>query len=234
MSKTFKFLSNLSGKTYYSQHGQDRFLEEYIFRGYSNGIFVDVGANDGISINNTLYFEKTNNWTGINIEPMKAEFETLKKERPNCVNLNCAVSDFNGTDEFLQISGYSSMISGLKNEYDDRHLQRLDYEIKKYDGNAGVITVQTRTLESIFDEYKLKSINFLSIDVEGAEFKVIKSINFNKVFIDVICFENNYKDLSVEIINHLKNRGYFMLSSEGAADILMVHRESVFCPPFKK
>jgi FkbM family methyltransferase len=221
-------------KTYYSQHGQDKFLEEFVFKGYSNGIFVDVGANDGISINNTLFFEKNNNWTGLNIEPMKLEFDTLVKERPKCINLNCAVSDFNGTDDFLLISGYSSMISGLKNEYDDRHLYRLLYEIEKYGGEGVVITVETRTLESIFDEYKLTTINFLSIDVEGAEFKVIKSINFNKVFIDVICFENNYQDLSVNIIEYLISKGYFLLSSNDASDILMLHKESVFSSPLKK
>ena len=233
MAKTFDFISKMTEKTYYSQHSQDKYLEDYIFKGYKNGIFVDVGANDGISINNTLYFEKNNNWKGINIEPMKTEYDLLLKERPNCINLNCAVSDINRMDEFLQVKGYSSMISGLKNEYDDRHLHRLEYEIKKYGGTTEVIMVETKTLESIFDEYNFMNINFLSIDVEGAEFKVIKSINFDKVFIDVICFENNFKDLSKEIIIFLKNLGYYMLSSETAPDIMMIHRFSKFCPPVK-
>lgn len=220
-------------KSYYSQHGQDKFLEEYIFKGFKNGVFVDVGANDGVSINNTLYFEKNNNWKGINIEPMKTEYDILVKQRPKCVNLKCAISDFNGVDKFLKVSGYPSMISGLINEYDDRHLHRLEYEIKKYGGSKDVITVETRTLESILDEYKLKKINFLSIDVEGAEFKVIKSINFDKVFIDVICFENNYKDTSKVIIDYLKGLGYYMLSNENAPDIMMINRFSIFCPPVK-
>ena len=56
---------------YNSQDNQDKYLEETVFRGYKNGVFVDVGAHDGLSINNTLYFEKYNNWTGINIEPIK-------------------------------------------------------------------------------------------------------------------------------------------------------------------
>ena len=42
---------------YYSQFKQDQFLEEVVFKGYKNGTFVDVGAHDGVSINNTLYFE---------------------------------------------------------------------------------------------------------------------------------------------------------------------------------
>ena len=60
-----------------SQGGQDVYLEENVFKGYKNGIFVDVGAHDGISINNTLYFEQTNDWKGINVEPLKEVYQKL-------------------------------------------------------------------------------------------------------------------------------------------------------------
>jgi hypothetical protein len=43
---------------FYSQDSQDEFLETHVFKGFRNGVFMDVGAHDGISINNTLYFEK--------------------------------------------------------------------------------------------------------------------------------------------------------------------------------
>ena len=56
---------------FYSQYKQDYFLENTVFKGYKNGFFVDVGSHDGKTINNTLYFELINNWTGINIEPIK-------------------------------------------------------------------------------------------------------------------------------------------------------------------
>lgn len=42
--------------TFYSQDKQDYNLEKYVFKGYKNGIFVDVGAYDGKDINNTLFF----------------------------------------------------------------------------------------------------------------------------------------------------------------------------------
>ena len=43
---------------FYSQCNQDKYLELNIFKGFKNGVFVDVGAHDGLSINNTYYFEK--------------------------------------------------------------------------------------------------------------------------------------------------------------------------------
>ena len=60
-----------------SQHKQDMLLELSVFKGYKNGFFIDIGAHDGVTINNTLYFEKYNNWSGINIEPIKKVYDKL-------------------------------------------------------------------------------------------------------------------------------------------------------------
>ena len=68
---------------YTSQDKQDKYLEENVFKGYKGGVFVDVGAHDGVSINNTLYFEKYNGWTGINIEPIKEVYDKLLINRPS-------------------------------------------------------------------------------------------------------------------------------------------------------
>ena len=45
---------------FYSQDNQDRYFEFFVFKGFKNGVYVDVGAHDGVSLNNTLYFEKNN------------------------------------------------------------------------------------------------------------------------------------------------------------------------------
>ena len=58
---------------FYSQYKQDEYLENRFFKGYKNGIYVDVGAHDGVSLNNTLYFEKNNNWRGITPTEKKNE-----------------------------------------------------------------------------------------------------------------------------------------------------------------
>ena len=96
---------------------------------YKNGIFVDVGAHNGITFNNTLYFEKYNNWTGINIDPIKIVYDILLINRPNSFNLNCAICNNDGEADFLCNTGYTEMISGLKENFDPRHLNRLQYEI---------------------------------------------------------------------------------------------------------
>jgi len=209
-----------------SQDNQDKFLETNIFKGYKNGFYVDVGAHDGISINNTLYFEKNNNWTGINIEPIKKVFDSLVMNRPNNINLNCAVCNNDGETDFLSNTGYTEMISGIKDNFDIRHFMRLEFENKCYGSTTELIKVNTKKLETILDEHNISHINYLSIDVEGAEFEVIKSIHFDKVFIDVIGFENNYDDVSVPIVEYLQNKGFIVIHK--SLDIFMINKMSIF------
>ncbi len=212
--------------TYHSQFGQDSFLETKVFQGFSGGYFVDVGAHDGVTINNTLYFEKNREWKGINVEPMRNVYEKLMVNRPACINLNCAISDKDGQAEFIINTGYTDMLSGLKADYDPRHLNRLMCEISQYGGETKTVLVDTKRLDTIFDMHGVNRVHYLSIDVEGAEFSVIKSIDFTKVFIDVIGFENNFNDVSVPIVKYLESKGYTVALH--ATDIFMIHKDSQF------
>ena len=211
---------------FFSQDRQDECLEINIFNGFKNGFFMDIGAHDGISYNNTLYFEKTNNWNGVNVEANKVVYDKLVINRPNNININCAVCNKDGEDEFLFNSGYTEMLSGLKNNFDQRHIERIKRENIERGGTTEIVKVNTRKIETICDEYNINHINYLSIDVEGAEFDVIKSINFDKVFIDVIGFENNFQDVSLPIIKYLESKNFVI--KHVLQDILMVNKNSSF------
>jgi hypothetical protein len=89
-----------------------------------------------------------------------------------------------------------------------------------------IIKINTKRLETILDEHNISHIHYLSVDVEGSEFDVIKSINFDKVFIDVIGFENNYHDTSVPIVKYLENKGFTVIHK--SLDIFMIHKRSMF------
>jgi len=176
-----------------------------------------------------MYFEEANNWTGINIEPIKKVFEKLQINRPNNININCAVCNNDGETDFLCNVGYTEMISGIQNTFDSRHLYRLQCENQQHNSTTSIIKVKTKKLETIFDEHHVLHVNYLSIDVEGAEFEVIKSINFDKVFIDVIGFENNYPDVSIPIVEYLQNEGFKIIRVFD--DIFMINQLSVFYVP---
>ena len=212
---------------FFSQYNQDRSLESCVFKGYTNGVFMDVGAHDGVDLNNTLYFERTRNWSGINIEPIASVYKRLLTNRPTSININCAVSNIDGNSEFVCNSGYTEMLSGLKDEYDARHIDRINGENRTTGAISTTITVITKRIETICDEHAIRRIHYLSIDVEGGELKVLQSIDYSKVFIDVIGFENNYHDTAHIPIEYLKGKGYLQLADH-TADIFMIHKDSEF------
>ena len=213
---------------FYSQYKQDEYLETTIFKGYKDGFYVDVGSHDGVSLNNTLYFEKNNNWRGINIEPIKCVFDKLVENRTadRNTNINCAICNYDGEADFYLNEGYTEMLSGIIENYDARHLERLKNENTEMLATTQVVKVNTKRLQTILDEHEVSHIHYLSIDVEGAEFEVIKSIDFDKVFVDVIGFENNYEEVSIPIIQYLIKKGFKVVKV--STDIFMINLQSQF------
>lgn len=215
---------------YHSQDQQDELLDKLVFQGYKRGLFVEIGAWDGICFSNTFFFEKERKWKGINIEPLPDKYEQLVKNRPNAINLNVAVNDVEGETEFLAISGNTGMLSGIKANYDRRHLQRIEKETTELHTKATTIRVQTRRLDSIFRQHNIQRVHYLSIDAEGSEMNIIRSIDFDFTYIDVIGFENNYIETSKHILEFLETKGYKKLSIQ-SYDIFMIRANSPFAPP---
>jgi hypothetical protein len=119
------------------------------------------------------------------------------------------------------------MLSGLQSYYDPRHHFRRERENQYYKSTTEYVSVETKTLKTIFNENNVKQVNYLSIDVEGGELAVIESIDFDQVFIDVIGFENNYPDTGEIIVEYLKSKGYSLINFH-SYDILMIHNDSKF------
>src|SRR5439155_26700748 len=105
-------------RLYHSQHAQDRFIDTFLLHGKRDGVFVDVGAYDGVALSNTCYFEKELGWSGICIEPNPLAFESLSQNR-KCVSLNCGVGGEEELLEFLKLPGDLELGSGFIRYFDD-------------------------------------------------------------------------------------------------------------------
>ena len=204
-----------------SQIGQDIILDERIFKGKRNGVFVEVGALDGFGASNTYFFEKERDWSGLLIEPNPIEYNKMdNNERSLSKKENCAISQVEQDVNFLSIGGPCNVLSGILEFYHPQHMQRVERELDMYkDYPVGhelystkeVVKIKSSRLETLFDKYNMKDIDFISIDVEGAELEVLKSINFEKVNITCFLIENNY-GLEKET-EFLKNNGYKILGN---------------------
>ena len=171
---------------FHSQYGQDKFVRETFFPNADHGVFLDVGADDGVDRNNTLFFE-TRGWTGVCVEPSPARFAALARNR-RCECLNVAISFTPGEAEFLDITGYGKGLSGIVRNYDPRHLERIERETT---GNTlttskRVVHVPAVTLASLLATRGLGHIDYCSIDVEGSELDVLRSIEWSAVTFGVL------------------------------------------------
>lgn len=179
------------------------------FGGKKDGLFVDIGAHDGNTWSNSLPFELNYGWSGICIEPQIHLFKKLVHTRKaRCMNV--AVSDQDGVEEFTFVPGDACAISGLTSKMDQRHLGRIDDEVRKSNGKIQKAMLTCRTLTSILDEYNMSHINYLSIDTEGSEPQIIAGIDFSRISIDLISMEVNYE--LDPIVNMMEARGYKYLT----------------------
>jgi FkbM family methyltransferase len=203
--------------TYYSQLGQDKFVDEYLqFK--ENGVFIEIGAHDGRSCSNTLFFEENRNWNGICIEPGPEEFKKLTENRKS-ITINACVSDYDGQSEFTYIEGYSMMLSGLSENYNYTHQNRIEHEVDSYGGKITKIDMPVFKLQTILDEHNISDIDYCSIDTEGSEFNIIKSIDFDKTNIKIFSIENNYGNEDIK--NYLETKGYLLYTKIQWDDIFI-------------
>lgn len=200
---------------YYSQNGQDELIIK-LFKHKENGFFLDIGAYDGIYFSNSLALEESLGWRGVCIEPNPLVFEKLKNNR-KCTCLNFCISDKLAQLDFMAVSGWGEMLSGLTGFFDERHFERIDQIIEEHGGGKQVIKVEAFSLRDIIEKYAPVRIDYCNIDVEGGELSVLKSIDFSKVEIKVFTIENNYG--SKDVWKYLKSHGYQLIATVGEDEV---------------
>jgi FkbM family methyltransferase len=181
---------------YYSQYGQDKWVVENIAKGIQPGTFVDIGAHDGVSFSNTCFLERNLGWNGLAIEPMPDVYERLRSNR-SCITVQGGVDAASRTARFFRISGYAEMLSGIVDQYDSRHVRRIQREIDKYGGKIEEISIRCFTVDELLNAHNIRHVHYLSMDVEGSELSILRSIDFDRIKVDVLGIENNYKDYRI-------------------------------------
>ncbi|MCH9621669.1 MAG: hypothetical protein S4CHLAM20_10940 [Chlamydiia bacterium] len=202
---------------YYSQTGQDEYLHKNVFKDKKNGVFVEFGAHNGISYSNTKIFEELG-WTGICIEPIPSVFNELKKNR-SCICLQGCISDHTGKDVFLKLEGEPEMCSGLVRNFDPQHMVGVKnvLKVRTYGDEPKEIEVDCFLLNDILEEYDIYHIDLLSMDTEGGELEILRSIDYNKFDIDVILVENNFMEGSFR--HFMRSKGYDLIHRCGQDDV---------------
>lgn len=207
---------------YQSQYKQDEYLDKKIFKEKVGGVFVDIGAHDGITLSNTYFFEKFREWKGLCIEPVPSTFKKLSANR-NSININGCIGSGTGNLKFLQISGYAEMLSGLLDHYDEKHLERIDKDIREHGGSREIIEVPGYNLNELLKSNGIAHVDYCSIDTEGNEMEILKTIRFDEVIFDVFTIENNYA--TSELKNFMEANGYRLIQKLGCDEVYQRRNE---------
>jgi len=205
INKTIWWL-NIGGKLSQGCEGEDimiwRIFTEVL--NIRDGFYIDVGAFLPRAYSNTWILRKRLGFKGINIEPSKEGFKLFKRYRKNDINLWCLCGDKIGEMEYSYDREEPSLSKVGKGE-----MRYVD------------------TLENICKEHNVKEIDFLDVDVEGYELKVLRGHNW-KIKPKVISLEVN--DCETTTLNDiLKNsRAHRFVVNRGYETIGKTQRNMIY------
>jgi len=168
----------------FSQYEQDKFIDAQVFRGETCGVFVDIGANDGVTFSNSALFERERGWTGACVEPTPETFAKLRAARA-CVCIEGAVAPESGMQKFTVVSGEADLLSGLSAVVDQTT------RVQALRGETKTIDVRCYTFDEIMRTAGLSKVDYLSIDTEGYELPILRTINFTKYSPRCVSVEEN-------------------------------------------
>jgi FkbM family methyltransferase len=187
----------------------------------SDHVYMEIGAHDGIRETNTRFYDVCLGWKGLLVEPHPANWEKLVNLRPSAHHLGMAPSCLENSTEGFVLFPKEAYTSAQAN----------------IDGNS--LEVHCGPLSFYLNALEMKHIDFWSLDVEGSELDVLRTVDFARVQIDVIIVESDnrmrhqpgYKQKVENVRLFLKENGYLMLKT------VYVPRSDVFlskqvCPRY--
>jgi FkbM family methyltransferase len=173
----------------FSQKRQDAWLIERALPGKHGGYFVELGAGDGVTHSNTIALEKYYGWNGLLIEANPDYCQKIRQRR----NTACVEACIDGQErhaDFLPF-GY---LGGIVGEDTDNSMAVRKTLLTRH--AASMMKLKTRTLASILDQANAPElIDFMSIDIEGAELRVLSTFPFRQYRFGAITVERPNQEL---------------------------------------
>ena len=171
------------GGRFRSQAGQDLYVYERFFRHRPGpGVYLEFGARDGVAHSNSYAFEQRG-WRGFCVEPTD-EFHRLVRNRPGCWNYHGAVAARAGARRF--VFAKKGGFSGFADDMDPARLEALRRRGKV----ARETSVACYTVAGLMRERRVERLDYVSVDVEGAELEVLRSVDWAATPADVVQVES--------------------------------------------
>lgn len=172
------------------------------------GFYVDVGTADGRAASNTFHLEKMQGWHGVLVEPIMHLYFQTRKIRDLEKNhiFNCACVDFDYKESLIEFyySGLMTIATSGTSKNDARKWAESGARFLGAGEDIQKTWSLARTLDSILVESNApNNIDFLTIDVEGFEYQVLKGIDFERFTFDYLLIETVENSPSCNLLNDL-------------------------------
>jgi len=194
-------------KLSYSQCGED-LIVEFIFNqlGIYKPTYLDIGAHDPFYLSNTAIFYKKG-CRGINVEPDINLYNKIIKHRQQDINLNIGIAESTGYAEFYVMN--VPTLNTFSADQVDLYKKEGGYFV------AEIKNIKLDTVKNVIDYNNGVFPDFLSLDAEGVDEIVIKSINYSNkpkvICVETLSFSNSGNGLkNNDIIEFLNDNGYFL------------------------
>ena len=196
------------GAAQYSSHEEELFVRDF-FSDKQGGVFVDIGASHYRQRSNTYYLETKLGWGGLAIDPLPEFAADYRKHRPRTKYIPMFVSDKSDERATLYVgrhSLFSSAERGHTNTYTD---------VEK------TVTAATITLDDLLAAEGIKSIDFLSIDVELHEPQVLAAFSIDKVKPRLVAVES-LPPVRQQVLDYFAAHRYVVVAKYLRADPLNI------------
>lgn len=212
-------------KTYYSQYGEDAFLQAYfqqklllgsseqmalssvLRKAIGPGFYVDIGANSPVLYSNTYWFYRKG-WRGINIDAAPGSVQIFERKRPRDINLEALISD-----KELELTFFHWGTPYGVNTLSPEH---AEYFTRLTGRQPTKITLRSSRLDTLLTAHLPlgQPISFMSIDVEGHDLHVLRSNDWERYRPELVLVEDFKMDVAnveaSEIYRFMRSVGYEM------------------------
>jgi len=195
-------------------------MEQFYLKDIKNGFFVEAGAAEGEADSHTLLFESKHNWTGLLVEPSVNGLEF--KRRKSKIAFTCLATE--NRPHYVQFEPISTI--------------KLENDLKSM---AGIVTKKTKSsiemqcipLFTLLLALDNPTVNWFILDIEGAEFQVLKTIPWTLVDIEMISVETDLAGLIMdgsrdEIIEFMRQNGYIHREHRKKSSFKNVAKDDLF------
>lgn len=212
-----KFVSKIllpDSKVIYSQAGEDLIISNYLYKlGISQPTYLDIGANHPTYISNTYFFYIRGS-KGVCVEPNPVLFRKFKLTRPRDIVLNVGIGHADNIKADFYLFPYSAHGLSTFSKEEAFYWQNIGMEGLGNIYFEKVIEVELQTINSVMKNFDGKSPDIVSIDVEGLDLEILRSLDYEHYHPLVFCVETlGYDDQKrefkrTEILEFLQQKGY--------------------------